>query len=533
MPVNTTHPEYDAYAPTWRRARHVIAGEDAIKAAGETYLPKLGAQNDEEYEGYKMRAHFFNATSRTMEGCLGMIFRRQPVAKLPEGKDTMENYLHDMDLKGSNLSAYTKSVTQEVLAVGRAGTLIEWEDKVEQRAFVVRYCAEDIINWRTARINGRMFITLVVLQETVPANPLDTTQANNPNPRTLGRTRVEAPRKTEAEVYDEFNEGTINQLRVLKLVPTGMDTATVQRLEYQVEIYQEREIKDKKTEYVLTERRTPTRMGKPLPSIPFVFHGPKLSCPNVEKLPLDDLIAVNLDHYRLNADYKHGLHYTGLPTAWVSGFPKETNLRIGSGTAWVTETIGASAGYLEFTGQGLNALVAAQDKDERYMAILGARLLEENKKEAETAEVLQIRQSGEGSVLHNAAAAVGHSMTKVIKWIYWWHSTEPFPESIKDTDCSLNMNTDFIGYKLPADKLLALVRAWQGRAISHHTLLHNFMQGEVLPPGLDIAEELELIEAEPPPMPFPAEPGAKDAGQPPRIKNRVDKPGTGSRDTDH
>jgi hypothetical protein len=26
---------------------------------------------------------------------------------------------------------------------------------------------------------------------------------------------------------------------------------------------------------------------------------------------------VNVDHYRLDADYKHGMHFTALPTAWV------------------------------------------------------------------------------------------------------------------------------------------------------------------------------------------------------------------------
>ena len=71
----------------------------------------------------------------------------------------------------------------------------------------------------------------------------------------------------------------------------------------------------------------------------------------MDKLPLADIIAVNLDHYRLNADYKHGLHFTALPTAWVSGFDKSSNLRIGSSTAWVAETPGATAGFLEFTGQ--------------------------------------------------------------------------------------------------------------------------------------------------------------------------------------
>ena len=54
-----------------------------------------------------------------------------------------------------------------------------------------------------------------------------------------------------------------------------------------------------------------------------------------DKLPLADIIAANLDHYRLDADYKHGLHFAALPTAWVSGFDKAAALRIGSSSAWV------------------------------------------------------------------------------------------------------------------------------------------------------------------------------------------------------
>jgi hypothetical protein len=53
MPVNSTHPDYDAARPLWLRARDVIAGEDAVKSAGEEYLPRLEAQTDEEYSAYR------------------------------------------------------------------------------------------------------------------------------------------------------------------------------------------------------------------------------------------------------------------------------------------------------------------------------------------------------------------------------------------------------------------------------------------------------------------------------------------------
>lgn len=76
MPVNATHPDYDATSAAWLRARDVIAGEDAVKGAGERYLARLDSQTDEEYAAYKQRASFFNATARTAEGYVGLNERR-------------------------------------------------------------------------------------------------------------------------------------------------------------------------------------------------------------------------------------------------------------------------------------------------------------------------------------------------------------------------------------------------------------------------------------------------------------------------
>lgn len=50
MAVNSTRPEYDASALDWSRARDVLAAEDAVKAGGEKYLPRLDSQSDEEYQ---------------------------------------------------------------------------------------------------------------------------------------------------------------------------------------------------------------------------------------------------------------------------------------------------------------------------------------------------------------------------------------------------------------------------------------------------------------------------------------------------
>jgi hypothetical protein len=480
----------------WLRARDVIAGEDAVKFGGEKYLPRLDSQSDDDYAAYKSRACFFNATSRTRDGFIGLLFRRDPEVKLPDRESgvgkAMQVFAADVDLMGTSLFTFCKCVVAEVLAVGRGGTLVDWGGSSasrtgqhdEQRAYVVRYAAEDILNWQTERINGHNILSLLALREV-----------------------VEQPDKS-----DPFSLKQIESVRVLKLeaLPDG---AT----QYVVELWQllnkdrqgendrsfwnglfgsPAKLTGNQSHWALVEQRIPLRLGKPLPLIPFVFHGPQNSLPEVAKLPMADIIAVNLDHYRLDADYKHGLHFTALPTAWVSGFDKDSELRIGSSTAWVAVTPGATAGFLEFHGQGLSTFEKAQDRDERLMATLGSRMLEDIKRVGETADAIELRQAGENSILMTLALSVSDSVSQVLRWVYWWNSTEALPRDVSDEQVVLRINTDFTPKGLTSLELSAIVGAWQAGAISQTTMFDLFRKGEVLPTGRTNEEELNLLKAD-------------------------------------
>jgi hypothetical protein len=145
VPANSTHGDYDANLENWSRARDVIAGDDSVKAAGPRYLPRLEGQTDEEYAAYRERASFFNATARTAEGFIGLIFRRPPFFKLPEGNSALgralSEFRNDCDMLGTPLVSYAENVVTEVIAVGRAGTLIDWEGDVQNRVYASLYSA--------------------------------------------------------------------------------------------------------------------------------------------------------------------------------------------------------------------------------------------------------------------------------------------------------------------------------------------------------------------------------------------------------
>jgi hypothetical protein len=469
VPANSTHPDYDASLSAWLRARDVIAGEDAVKTGGAKYLPRLDSQSDDEYLGYKSRACFFNATSRTCDGFLGLLFRRDPEVKLPDRHagvgGALRVFTDDVDLMGTSLFTFCKGIVSEVLAVGRCGTLIDWQADSESRAYVVRYQAEDILNWQTQRINGRNIVTMIALREV-----------------------IEQP-----DAEDAFAVKLTETIRVLKL-----ETLAGGETKYVVELWQSADTNQAKGKrgkrvWTKTETRTPLRLGKPLPLIPFVFHGPRNALPDVDKMPLADIISVNLDHYRLDADYKHGLHFTALPTAWVSGFDKTSELRIGSSTAWVSDTVGAVAGFLEFKGHGLSTFENAQNRDERLMAVLGSRMLEDTKRVGETADAIELRQAGENSILMTLALSVSDSISQVLRWVYWWNSTEQFPEDISEELVLLLINTDFTAKGLTSLELTAIVSAWQAGAISQTTMFDLFRKGEVLPTGRTDTEEKNLI----------------------------------------
>jgi hypothetical protein len=145
-----------------------------------------------------------------VDGFLGLIFRRDPSVKLPEHTagvaGALRVFAEDVDLMGTALFTFCKNVVNEVLSVGRCGSLVDWnsasrtgQEGGEERAYVVRYAAEQIINWKIGRVNGRSALTMVALKENAEGSRLN----------------AEGPNETGE---DEFEHESVEQIRVLRLV---------------------------------------------------------------------------------------------------------------------------------------------------------------------------------------------------------------------------------------------------------------------------------------------------------------------------
>jgi len=466
MPVDSKHPDYVEHIDMWSKCRLALKGEDAVKEAGQLILPMIEGMSEREYQAYKNRAVFFSASSRTVKGLVGIVLSK-PIQF--EGIQADDETLKNFGDNGKTFEESAQIVLEEVIGIGSAGILTDSNEDENAEPYNTIYKAEDIINWRFSLIDGELVPSMIVLRETY-------------------------------EKDDDTDVFTIEekvQYRVLRLYDLNEDVEDDETiaLRYVVDIWRQQELEDNKGEvWNIVETLEPKSIGgTPMDRIPFVFVTAEASTNHIDKSPIVDLVNINLSHYRSYADLEHGRHFTALPTAWLAGFPVMSGdipieYRIGSSVAWITDDNGAKAGYLEFTGKGLDHLTEALKEKQALMAVLGARLLEDQKRDSEAYETVRLRHSGERSILVSITLSVEQALTESLKNLLLWKKQSE-SESVV-----VELNKDFNVATIDPQMMEKLMGALQSSAISWNTWFYNLKKGEIIPPGITDEEEQDLIE---------------------------------------
>nr|DAF60008.1 MAG TPA: portal [Siphoviridae sp. ctUM413] len=460
MAVNEKHPEYLKNLTKWQLMRDALAGE----VAKEKYVPKLSDQEAEEYSAYVGRAEFYNATARTQVALTGLLFAKPPKVELPEALKTIGE---NISLDDDTLEALAKNIADECLSVGRCGVLVDLPsvekadyskleaERLNLRAYATLYKAENIINWKTTKINGSNVTSLVVLAETY-AEP----------------------------TQDEFVDKIKTRYRVLDL-HEGY---------YRQRVFSE----TKAGNFEVVSEIYPSANGQKLEYLPFTFFNVNDLKTSVEKPPLLDLAKVNISHFRSEVDLEHGTHFTALPTPYVTGYQGESSekLKIGSTAVWVINDPSAKVGFLEFSGAGLSTLENRIAVKEKRMSILGARLLLDEKKTAEATETLQMRKSGENAVLTSVASTISEGIVSFLKDV-------AFFENIAGENLIYEINTDYNLTMIEPQLLAQIIAGIQSGDIPNEVLYDALLKGELMPKTIQSYEDYQakLEQAAPQVMP--------------------------------
>lgn len=426
----------------WQKVDDVVAGERAIKAAGDTYLPRPNptdesAENLARYDQYVDRAVFFNATGRTLEGLLGIAFKKGAEIVVPKN---MEFIFKDLDGAGGSIHNQAHRVLEEQLKKARGGLLADYPataaatsqaDQVKNKihANITLYPAESIINWR---LDEKQDLSLVVLYETV-------------------------------DVDDGYAVEQVEQWRELRIgIPESEESNMSER--YIVRLWRRSTDEKKASEIILHKEYTPKDAnGQFWTEIPFQFFGAIDNNPDIDKSPLIDLACLNIAHYRNSADYEESVYFTGQPTFAASGLTDEW-----IDHAWKDRTfyVGARSliplpvgGQIIIAQASPNTLAGeAMKKKEDQMVNLGARLLMADSA-IKTAEQSRSDTAASHSVLSLAAENMSLAYDKALGWV------DKFTNRKFAGEGYFTMPTDYVALLADPNLINAIVAGWQQGAI--------------------------------------------------------------------
>ena len=416
--------------------------------------------DESDYKGYIGRAQFFNAGGRTLDGLAGMLNRKPAIITVPNG---MEKYLENVDGKGHTIQQFIDMCCKDVLTTGWGSVLVDMpkadntksQADVEKEglyAYMVYYKAEASTKWKWETDGRSQHLRYVILKE-----------------------------PTVVDAVGEFNTQIKDYWRVLQI---DKETGNYKQTLYDDKLIPIDEVEPKSKKGNFKE-------------LPFEF----LSANSEPEEPLlSDLINVNLSHYRKSADYENGLHWTGVPTPFERGWLPETQydkdgneiaptpMKLG-GTQFLYFPSGTEqVGYLEFSGSGLSQIAHAMADDKDSMAVLGARIIANQKKGVESAETAKIHNSAENSVLASFANNMSQIFSRLLRIYLEWSTGSEIPQE----EVKVQINTDFDVATMSAAELTALVSLWQSGGIAKSDLFRNLKEGEIL----DADRNLDEMNAE-------------------------------------
>ena len=476
------HAEYELNLPRWTRCRDASEGQQTVHIRGPVYLPKLTGATQAEHEMYLRRSLFFNATSRTVTGLVGTVMRKPTIIEYPESQ---VETLDDVGFSDEGVRDMIARTVHQQLLVGRVGHLVDATENTgigDVSPYVSEYQAESIWNWAEDTINGRRRVVLVVLHETevVPVGGKILFET-----MTRDRWRVLRLGTEPAIVLGEQRTiatgAAIERRRDPDQLAEGFEESDLAKPFYFQEIWV-RALDDKGNEtedLVLEDVIVPRKVGGILwEEIPFTFTNAASTEPEVGKQPIIDLVDVNFSHYMNSADLEWGIHFTALPTPYIIGGDPKQKVSMGSTTAWVLPDPAAKVGMLEFKGTGLGLVRETMEHKEKQMAVLGSRLLEDQKTGVEAAAAIRLRLSGDGAILTAISMTASESWQTLLGWVWEWTNAGTEPEIV------VSINRDFNPARLPPADMAILMQALQAGTIDIETWFFNLERGEVVPPGM-------------------------------------------------
>jgi hypothetical protein len=451
------------------KGRALMGGSDAMRAAGETYLPRFEAEVHADYQARLKSSWLFNGLRKTVKDMTGRVFSK-PI-EVADAPTELEEWSNNIDMQNRDLSVFAKEVFQDGFIAGISYIMVDAPRRESQttraqaatlglRPYLTHLRVEDILGFKPGIYNNAMALSQLRIMETV----------KEPDPE------------------DEFTQKEIKQVRVLDRQDGGV----------LVRIY--REGKDKNW---TIHDEYPTDA----PEITVVpFYANRAGFFTGEPV-LEDLADVNIAHWQSQSDQRNILHWVRVPILHVAGRQEDEPLKISAGTAIASRDPEARLEWVEHSGAAIDA--GRQDlKDlEFQMEALGLQIVAGVVQQSATGAALDAAK--ETSTLSMMADALKDALEQALQWM-------GFYGGLGDLDITVAVNKEYGVTMLTAQEVTALVGMVNAGLITKETFLEELKRRSFVRSDLDTEQELDGLDTEPPALtgqPMQLDPQETDGGE--------------------
>lgn len=437
--VKEFHPAITpAVQADWQLMADAIRGDGAVKAQGETYLPKpsgFKSQPDngrDAYATYRMRAQLPEIVAPTIGGMVGVVHGQEITVEIPAALEYLQENATG-GARGLPLEQFHKRITRGLLGPGRVGVLAEAPEGGGE-PYLAIYSGAAIINWDE---------DFYVLDESLWRR-------------------------------DGFVWKWVPRWRVLDL-----DGGTYRQRVYEGDDPQ------------LVEEVQPNRRGGGLLDfVPFTVSSALDVEAEVRTPPLIGVAQAARAIYQLSADYRWQLYMSGQETlVAINGAAPQyvgagaVHSMFGSGEAASTPDLK----YVSPSCSGIEAHKAAMDHHREQAIMAGARMFQDSDRPQESGEARRLRFAAETANLMSVALASCAVLERSLR-----HAAQMVGAS--ESEVVITPPADLMDRTMEPADAEALVRVWQAGAIGYETLYENLQRGGIASPERTAEEELGAVD---------------------------------------
>ena len=429
----------------WKPINVCLGGTDYLRANAEEIIPREPSEDDDAYKRRIFHAVLPPFIQRLASQAAGTILRKG--IHLEGGdEEYWRDWAKDVTGDGTPLNMFAREMLVDALLFGHTSCLVDWpngeqpsnlaeELAMGRKPYLVRVGAQQIRGWRTAANRNQAPLTMVRYSETISVP------------------------------VDQFGEEIITQIRVLTEdgyqlwrdeTPSGANRGG----------------------WTLYESGEHTAGEVPLVSI----YSNRIAT-LVSKPPLEEVANLNISYAQRFCDYYHSIHVGAMPILCLKGFDADNN----------DTSLGLSVNTAVLLPPDGDAMIVSPPSDsyqeqlrclqvlEEQISSLGISALAKQNLTNTAAESKRLDRIDSDSIMSIISEDLARAITDMLRIAGAYAGKEP-PE--------VTIPKDYENRLLDGNQVTAMLQLQMQNQISQETLLKILREGEILPPYVDIDDEI-------------------------------------------